>query len=112
VMALIGNLLAGTLRMGRQMHAERDRRQCELLLAAAIERAAEAIAADQAYSGEMIDLPAAEILGLGDGRVSIEVERPEAAAPRLRIAAEYPLGSEQSVRRSRTIQLTTNPPKE
>ena len=34
VMALLGHMLVGALRTGRQMHRERDRRQCDFPIAA------------------------------------------------------------------------------
>jgi hypothetical protein len=112
VMALLGNLLVGTLRMNRQMHAERDRRQCELLLSAGLARAANRLEQDVAYAGETVKLPAAAAVGLGEGQVTIEVSRSSEAATKIHIVAEYPLGSDHSVRRSRTVQPKTNPSQE
>ena len=107
VMALLGSMLVGALRVGRQMRIERDRRQCELLLQAGLDRAALSLREDESYRGEVWDASAAEIGGAGAGQVTIQVSRPSDGPPRMRIQAEYPLGSEHSIRRSRTVQLPT-----
>jgi type II secretory pathway component PulK len=109
VMALVAAMLGGTLRTSRQMRAERDRRQCELLLEAGLHRASAGVAASD-YQGETWDISAAEIGGMGDGRVTIEVARNAADPPRIRVVAEYPLGDEFSIRRSRTVPLQTTSP--
>jgi type II secretory pathway component PulK len=104
VMALIGGLLQGTLRARRQLLAERDRRQAELLLQAGLDRAALALASETDYRGESWELPAASITGGGAGLVTAEVTREAEDKPwQIHVVAEYPVGSELSVRRSRTI---------
>ena len=108
VMALVAAMLSGTLRATRQLRVQRDLRQCELLLEAGLDRAA-ARAAAEAYEGETWDVPAAEIVGAGDGRVTIQVQRAGDELPRLHVVAEYPAGGELSIRRSRTVQLQTSP---
>lgn len=111
VMAMLGHMLLGVVRTGRQLHIERNRRQCDLLLHAGIGRAARQLSNSADYSGETWELPAAEIIGQGDGRVQIEVMASENGQPaRLHVIAEYPTGSERSVRRSRIIPLATNTP--
>lgn len=106
VTTMLGQMLLSVVRSGRQLHLERDRRQCELLLQAGIERAAHRAARDAEYSGETWRVPAADLLGQGDGEVKIEpVADENGSAARLHIVAEYPVGSEHSVRRSRTIEL-------
>jgi len=106
VMALLGSLLLGTLRTGRQLHAERDLRQCELLLQAGVDRAAYRVAKDTSYHGEAWTLPAAAIVGIGEGRVTVEVTRDaDGKSQQLSIMAEYPVGDECSIRRSRTIRI-------
>jgi hypothetical protein len=105
VMALSGQMLVGALRSSRQMHAERDLLQCEQLLQAGVDRAARRIEADAEYMGEMLEAPPAELGGVAAGRVTIDVSRVESEAPRIRVQAEYPLGSDQSIRRSRSFAL-------
>jgi type II secretory pathway pseudopilin PulG len=105
VMALIGQMLVGAVRSRRQMHAERDLLQCEHILQAGIDRAARQIAADAEYDGELLDAPASDIGGIAAGRATIEVSRPVGAPPRIRVQAEYPMGSEHSIRRSRSFTL-------
>ena len=89
VMAIIGVMLQGALRARRQLHVERDLRQVELLLEAGIDRAAFQLASDDDYAGETWQIPASDLLGRGDGEVVI--------------AAEYPVGTPKSVRRTRTF---------
>ena len=82
----------------------RSRRQTELLLQAGIDRAALAVASETDYRGESWELPAASITGGGAGRVTIEAAREAADQPwKIHVVAEYPTGSELSIRRSRTI---------
>ena len=108
VMAMLGQMLLGAIRAGRQLHIERDRRQCELLLQAGIERAAHRFESDPNYAGETWKVTSDELLGKGAGEVSIERAADESSdSQRLLITAEYPAGSERSVRRSRSISLTT-----
>ena len=104
VMALIGALLQGTLRARRQLHVERDRRQAELLLQAGLDRAALRLASETNYRGESWELPPESITGGGPGRVTMEAARESEDKPwQLHVVAEYPAGSEHSIRRSRTI---------
>ena len=110
VMALLGGMLAGALRIGRQLRVERNARQCELLLLAGLDRAALRAAAGETYMGEVWDVPAAEIGGAGAGQVTIEVSRPGGTSPQFRVLAEYPLGGELSIRRSRTVQMQSTTP--
>jgi len=105
VMALMGNMLVGALRVGRQMRVERDRRQCELLLQAGLDRAVLRRTASPTYAGEVWEVPAVDIGGAGHGQVTIHVSRPDDRPPEVRVLAEYPLGSDRSVRRSRTFQI-------
>ena len=110
VMALLGHMLVGALRMGRQMHVERDRRQCNLLLQAGLDRCAHRMAADEPYLGEVWDVPAAEIGGAAPGQVTIRVSSQDEGPPQIYVLAEYPVGSETSIRRSRTFQMQSNHP--
>jgi hypothetical protein len=113
VMGLLGSMLASAIRAGRQLHAERDLRQCELLLAAGVTRAELRVAKEPGYRGETWRLPAAEIVARGDGEVTIEVALDAEQKPRqLSVIAEYPIGGERSIRRSRTVVLSTETPSE
>ena len=94
----------------RQLRVERNARQCELLLLAGLDRAALRAAAGETYMGEVWDVPAAEIGGAGAGQVTIEVSRPGGTSPQFRVLAEYPLGGELSIRRSRTVQMQSTTP--
>ena len=104
VMTLLGSMLLALLRTGRQLHVERDLRQCELLLQAGLERAAYRLATQPDYRGETWTLGENEISSAGKGQVTISLETGERGEPRqLYIAAEYPFGTESSIRRTRTV---------
>jgi type II secretory pathway component PulK len=109
IVAMVGSMLAAALAAGRQLRAERDLRQCELLLQAGVDRAAHRLATERDYQGETWTLAADQITGSGDAKVTIEVSATgDNDLRQLAIVAEYPAGSEISIRRSRTIDL---PPK-
>jgi type II secretory pathway component PulK len=111
VTSILGSMLLGSLAIGRQLHAERDRRQCELLLQAGVDRAAVRRQHETDYRGETWTVPAPDIIGAGNGQVTIRIESgSSSAAQKLHVVAEYPTGSERSVRRSRTISLPPNTP--
>jgi len=110
VMSLLGHMLLAAVRNGRQLHAERDYRQCELLLQAGTDRGLTQLAADASYKGETYEIPAEEIIGQEAGRLTIQVTRDQdAESSQLNIIAEYPLGVVPSVRRSRQLQLQVKP---
>ncbi len=106
VMAIVGVMLQGALRARRQLHAERDLRQVELLLEAGIDRAAFQLASNDNYEGETWRIPASGLLGSSDAEVVIVAERSAGAEPwQVRVAAEYPVGTAASVRRTRIFQV-------
>lgn len=106
VMSLLGTMLLAVLQSTRQLHTERDLRQCELLLQSGIERAFTQLARQPDYAGETEDIAAAEIIDQGSGRITITVNPTIAdAPPQLQVAAEYPANSEFAIRRSRTFSL-------
>jgi hypothetical protein len=103
VMSLIGSMLQSALRSRRQLHSQRDLRQTECLLEAGVDWAAFRLRDDADFAGETWDVPAAEIIGRGDGQVVIEVKEAENGGRQVRVLAEYPRGGELSIRRSRTF---------
>jgi hypothetical protein len=106
VMAIVGGMLQGALRARRQLHTERNFRQVELLLEAGVDRAASRLFEDDAYSGETWEIPADHLLGNGAGAVVITATRPgNDRSWQVRVAAEYPVGTVTSVRRSRTFSV-------
>jgi len=108
VMAMLSSMLQGALRARRQLHVERDLRQTELLLQAGVERAVFRLAGESGYRGETWTLPADAIVGSEAGRVSVEITRSAAEEPwQVRVVAEYPVGRETSIRRSRTFTVPT-----
>ena len=113
VMGMLGTMLQGTLRAHRQLRRERDLRQTELLLQAGSDRAVYRLANETNYRGETWNLPADAIADKGEGRVIIEISPVDGqSARKAKIVAEYPLGGETSIRRSRTFQVLTQKPRE
>lgn len=111
VMTMLGSMLQGTLRARRQLHTQRDRRQAELLLQAGADRAAFRLSSESNYRGETWTLPADTIVGTGDGQVTVAASRESDEQPwQVRVVAEYPLGSESSIRRSRTFLFPSQVP--
>jgi hypothetical protein len=110
VMALLGGMVLSALRAARQLHVERDLRQCELLLAAGAARAISQFDATADYRGEIWRLDANDITTTAPGDVTIALLSDSQANRRqCRIVAEYPSGSETSIRRSQMIQLPAHP---
>jgi type II secretory pathway component PulK len=108
VMAILGTMFRGTLRDLRQLRTERDLLQAELLLQAGRERAIYRLVNDTNYRGETWNLPADAISDKGEGRVTIEITSAESQkAGTAKILAEYPLGSDSSIRRSMEFQMPT-----
>lgn len=108
VSSLAGSLLKSAVRARRELHAERDRRQAELLVEAGASRAAARLVADPEFRGDTWDLTPAEVIGDGAGRVITEIVAGDQQAGReLRVTAEYPVGRDLSIRRSHTFYLST-----
>jgi hypothetical protein len=112
VMTIVGSMLQGTLRARRQLHAQRDLRQTELLLEAGLDRAALRLAREADYRGETWKIPADQIAGRGDGQVTVTASRTSNESPwQVSVVAEYPLGNESSIQRSRTFFVQSQQPK-
>ena len=106
VMMILGSMFQGVMRARRQLHRERDLRQTELLLQAGCDRAAYQLSNADDYHGETWNLPADMVVGAGRGRVTIETTRSGSQPTwEVKVVAEYPQGSDTSIRRSRTFQL-------
>ena len=95
----------------KQLRAQQDRLQADLLADAGLDRAAARLLSADDYSGETWQIGAEAFAGRGAATVTIQVESPgESATVReVRAVAEYPLGLDGRVRRSKkiTIQLPT-----
>ncbi|MFV2067974.1 MAG: hypothetical protein ACC645_13455 [Pirellulales bacterium] len=104
VTAMIGTMLERAVSARRQLRVERDRRQAELLLQAGVDRAALRLVRQTDYQGETWMTP--EEVMAGRGQVTIEALRAsDTTSWRVHVIAEYPFGSERSIRRSRTFVL-------
>jgi type II secretory pathway component PulK len=111
IVAMVGSMLTAALAAGRQLRAERNLRQCELLLQAGVDRAAQRLTTERDYRGETWTLAADQITGSGEAQVTIEVTATSGdGTQQLAVVAEYPAGSETSTRRSRTISLPNKQP--
>jgi type II secretory pathway component PulK len=109
VVGIVGSMLRSAIRERRQLHVERDRRQCELLLAAGIDRAVARLATDPKYSGDVWELPADAIVDQGAARVTTEISTQATDGTRqARFVAEYPLGRDITIRRSQTFSIDSN----
>jgi hypothetical protein len=108
VTAIIGSMLQSALRARRQLHAERDRRQTELLLQAGANRALVRLAADPAFRGDTWNLPSESIVGQGAGRVTTDVSRSGSDPSwRVHVVAEYPRGRDFPIQRSHTFSIAS-----
>lgn len=113
VIAIIGLLFSSSLRTRRQLHAERDLRQVELLVDAGLRRAAVKLSAEESYVGETWRIPADQLLHNGAAEVTIAVASPEDSEDRdedgktvaVTIAARYPLNVPRTVQRTRTFTI-------
>jgi hypothetical protein len=113
VMTMLGAMLLSALRAHRELHRERDLRQTELLLQAGSDRAVARFANDPTYRGETWELPAASIADKGNGRVTIKISsEADQNGKTANVVAEYPVGDEWSIRRSRTIHIQPQPPRQ
>jgi Tfp pilus assembly protein PilV len=108
VTSIVTAMLQNALRARRQLRAERDRRQVELLIEAGAGRAARRLASEPSFRGDTWDIPADAIVGSGAGRVTSEITP---AADRenwqVRVVAEYPLGRDFPIRRSHTFPIAS-----
>ena len=108
VTSIVCSMLKGTLRTRRELHAERDRRQTELLLEAGADRAVSRLANEPDFRGDTWELPATAIVGQGAGRVTTEVSTStDNQSRQLRVVAEYALGRDLPIRRSRTFPIAS-----
>jgi hypothetical protein len=106
VTSILGSMLQNALRARRHLRAERHLRQTELLLRAGADLAAFRLARDPAYSGETWRVASDQVAGTGDAQVTIGVgHESEQPSWQVRVVAEYPAGSDRSIRRSRTFSL-------
>lgn len=107
VAGLLVSMVSRALADRRQLRAERNLTQAELLVDAGLRRAEARLAATSDYEGETWDLSSDQVVGQGAARVVITVESPASVdePPYIQITAEYPLGAATSVRRTRDVTL-------
>jgi hypothetical protein len=91
----------------KQLRMQHDRLQAELLADAGLDRARAQLHAAGDYRGETWPIGAESFAGRGAGLVTIQAEAvPEQAmARKVQVVAEYSVGSEARVRRSKQMTL-------
>jgi len=111
VMTLVATMLKGALGAQRQLHVQRDARQTELLLQAGADRAALRLTIESDYRGESWEVPSETFDERGKALVMIKTSRESEQSPwQVRVLAEYPAGSEWSIRRSLAFTLPASNP--
>jgi hypothetical protein len=108
VTSIVTSMLHGAMRAHRELLAERDCRQAELLLQAGAGRAAARVVTEPDFRGDVWSLSAADIASHGDGRVTTSVSRPDNQSWQVHVIAEYPLGRNFPIKRSRTFEITNS----
>lgn len=91
----------------RQLRAQQDRLQAEILADAGLDRAAAQLQSTGDYSGETWQIGAEAFAGRGAATVTIQVKPPEenATSRNVHAVAEFPLGGDARVRRSKQITI-------
>lgn len=95
----------------RQQRAEAARMQTAWLAESGLERAADRLAADRNYSGELWTIPAAELGGQHDGRVEITIASPRSDDRVVTVVAVYPANAPgfAKVTKQVTLRLKSQP---
>ncbi len=107
VMIVFASWMRAGILQTRQVRAQQDRVQAELLAVSGLERAAAQLAANGEYTGETWNLKAAALGGTAGGRVEIRVT-PDAHDPSSRhvvAAADFPAEGPTVARRSKEITI-------
>jgi hypothetical protein len=91
----------------KQLSAQQDRLQAELLADAGLDRAAAQLQSKGDYSGEIWQIGAEAFAGRGAATVTIQVKPLEEndTSHIVQAVAEYPVGTDTRVRRSKQITI-------
>lgn len=91
----------------KQLRAQQDRLQAEILADAGLDRAAVQLQSTGDYSGETWQIGAEAFAGRGAATVTIQVKPSEenATSRTVHAVAEFPVGNEVRVRRSKQITI-------
>ena len=107
VTALAASMLQTALQARKAVRQELQLSQTEFLLAAGVQRAAEQLSDDPAYTGETWQLTSAAIPGQESALVEIHVVPTTEDQPtRVTVVAQLPANSPLSARRSYTFSLS------
>ena len=110
---ILGLVAAGMLKVAiarrSAAQSEENRRQAELLLDSALDRALTRLDSNPQYDGEIWEISAPELGGRSPARVTINLQSNEPLSRRLVVVAEYQTSTPQAVRLSRTTPLPLPP---
>jgi type II secretory pathway component PulK len=107
VMLIFASWLRAGILQARQVRAQQDRLQAELLADSGLERAAAQLAASGNYPGETWNLDAAAFGGTAGGRVEIRVtpDGQDARSRHVVAVADFPAEGPSVARRSKEITI-------
>lgn len=112
VVSIVVSMVRNALVLRRGLLVERDRRQADVLLMAGAARAVAHLQKNLEFRGDVWELPAALIVGHGNGRVRSDITALAAGEGwEVKVVAEYPLGRDFPVRRSHTFHIASTQPK-
>ena len=104
--ALVTATLQSALRARRDVRAQRQLRQTELLLEGGVQRAAQRLSANADYTGETWDLAAESVPGYDSAQIKITVSSVDGDWPRqVQVVARLPMGGSDVIQRSYTFPI-------
>ena len=105
VTSIVGSMIKNAIFTRRELLAERDLRQTELMLQSGASRAAARLVTTPDFAGDSWEIPA----NTGKGRVVTEITRTASGmALDIRVVAEYPLDRDFPIRRSQTFHVAAS----
>jgi hypothetical protein len=112
VVSIVVSMVRNALLFRRELLVERDHRQADVLLMAGATRAVTLLQENTNFRGDVWELPAALIVGHGNGRVRTDITPlTEGRGWDVKVVAEYPLGRDFPVRRTHTFHVAYAQPK-
>ena len=109
VTSIVGSMIKNAIFTRRELLAERDLRQTELMLQSGASRAAARLVTTPDFAGDSWEIPAATAANTGKGRVVTEITRTASGmALDIRVVAEYPLDRDFPIRRSQTFHVAAS----
>ncbi len=105
IVAMVFHMLQSSMRARRELLIDRDHRQAELLMEAGAARARFKMDTDDAFPGDVWEIPAKEIVDNGSAKVTTSITRGSDSRI-LQVVAEYPIGRNFPVRCSHTFKCS------